>query len=56
MSITYYFYHITEPINAGDMIIEYRGELIGIAMADKREIEYERQVVLGNFISRPIIT
>jgi hypothetical protein len=25
-------------------------------MADKREIEYERQVVLGNFISRPIIT
>ena len=32
----------TEPINAGDMIIEYRGELIGNAVADKREIEYER--------------
>ena len=34
----------TEPINAGDMIIEYRGELIGNAVADKREIEYERLV------------
>ena len=32
----------TEAINAGDMIIEYRGELIGNAVADKREIEYER--------------
>ena len=32
----------TEPISAGDMIIEYRGELIGNAVADKREIEYER--------------
>jgi hypothetical protein len=32
----------TEPINAGDMIIEYRGELIGNAVADKRELEYEK--------------
>jgi len=30
-----------EPINAGDLIIEYRGELIGHAVADKREREYE---------------
>lgn len=32
-----------EKINAGDMIIEYRGELIGNAVADKRELEYERE-------------
>ena len=32
----------TEPINAGDLIIEYRGELIGNAVADRRELEYER--------------
>lgn len=31
-----------EPINMGDMIIEYRGEIIGNAVADKREKEYER--------------
>jgi len=31
------------PINAGDMIIEYRGQLIGNAMADKREMEYEKK-------------
>ena len=30
-----------ETINAGDLIIEYRGELIGHAVADKREKEYE---------------
>ena len=30
-----------EHINAGDMIIEYRGELIRNAVADKREKEYE---------------
>ncbi len=30
-----------EPLNAGDLIIEYRGELIGHAVADKREREYE---------------
>ena len=30
------------PITAGDLIIEYRGELIGNAVADKRELEYER--------------
>lgn len=32
----------TEPTNTGDMIIEYRGELIGNAVADERELEYER--------------
>lgn len=31
-----------EAINAGDLIIEYRGELIGNAVADKREAEYEK--------------
>jgi len=31
-----------EPINAGGMIIEYRGEIIGNAVADKRELEYQR--------------
>jgi histone-lysine N-methyltransferase SETD1 len=30
-----------EPISAGDLIVEYRGELIGHAVADKREREYE---------------
>ena len=30
------------PISMGDMIIEYRGELIGNAVADKREKEYEK--------------
>lgn len=29
------------PISAGHLIIEYRGELIGHAVADKREREYE---------------
>ncbi|KAL9188194.1 hypothetical protein ACHAXT_006572 [Thalassiosira profunda] len=31
-----------ETINSGDLIIEYRGELIGNAVADKREVEYEK--------------
>ncbi|KAL7552962.1 hypothetical protein ACHAWF_016203, partial [Thalassiosira exigua] len=31
-----------DAIAAGDMIIEYRGELIGNAVANKRELEYER--------------
>eukprot|EP00578_Thalassiosira_sp_NH16_P012517 CAMPEP_0181126366 /NCGR_PEP_ID=MMETSP1071-20121207/27587_1 /TAXON_ID=35127 /ORGANISM="Thalassiosira sp., Strain NH16" /LENGTH=1274 /DNA_ID=CAMNT_0023211955 /DNA_START=204 /DNA_END=4025 /DNA_ORIENTATION=+ len=31
-----------EAINAGEMIIEYRGEIIGNAVADKRELEYHR--------------
>ncbi|KAL3827207.1 hypothetical protein ACHAXA_006762 [Cyclostephanos tholiformis] len=31
------------PINMGDMIIEYRGEIIGNAVADKREKEYENE-------------
>ncbi|KAL7515076.1 hypothetical protein ACHAXN_013034 [Cyclotella atomus] len=35
----------TEPINAGDLIIEYRGELIGNAVADRRELEYEKAKV-----------
>ena len=32
-----------ESINACDMIIEYRGEIIGNAVADKRELEYQRR-------------
>jgi len=31
-----------EPITAGEMIVEYRGEIIGNAMAEKRQVEYER--------------
>ncbi len=31
-----------EQINGGDLIIEYRGEIIGNAVADKREKEYEK--------------
>lgn len=31
-----------ETINSGDLIIEYRGEIIGNAVADKRELEYEK--------------
>jgi len=31
-----------EPISKGDMIIEYRGEVIGIAVSNMREIAYER--------------
>jgi hypothetical protein len=31
------------PINMGDMIIEYRGEIIGNAVADKRETVYEKE-------------
>ncbi len=31
-----------EQINSGDLIIEYRGEIIGNAVADKREKEYEK--------------
>lgn len=33
--------YAVEQINAGDLIIEYRGEIIGNAVADKREKEYE---------------
>jgi len=40
-----------EPINAGDMIIEYRGELIGNAVADKREREY-KDVKMDDYMFR----
>ena len=41
-----------ESINAGDMIIEYRGELIGNAVADKRELEYERAKIGSDYMFR----
>jgi histone-lysine N-methyltransferase SETD1 len=41
-----------EAINAGDMIIEYRGELIGNAVADKRELEYERAKIGSDYMFR----
>ena len=41
-----------EPINAGDMIIEYRGELIGNAVADKRELEYEKAKIGSDYMFR----
>jgi len=41
-----------EAINAGDMIIEYRGELIGNAVADKREADYERAKIGSDYMFR----
>lgn len=41
-----------EAINAGDMIIEYRGELIGNAVADKREVDYERAKIGSDYMFR----
>ena len=34
-----------EPLLANEMLLEYRGELIGNALADKRADEYERKRV-----------
>jgi len=39
-------------INAGDLIVEYRGVLIGIAVADKRELEYERAKIGSDYMFR----
>jgi histone-lysine N-methyltransferase SETD1 len=41
-----------EPITSGDMIVEYRGELIGNAMAEKREIEYEKANIGSDYMFR----
>jgi histone-lysine N-methyltransferase SETD1 len=41
-----------EPINKGDMIIEYRGEVIGIAVSNIREMEYERSKVGSDYMFR----
>lgn len=41
-----------EPIAADEMVIEYRGELIGNAMAEKREIEYEREKIGSDYMFR----
>ena len=32
-----------EPVRAGDFVLEYRGEEIGIAMGDKRALQYEAE-------------
>ena len=39
-------------IRQGDMIIEYRGELIGNAMAEKREKEYEAAKIGSDYMFR----
>ena len=41
-----------EDINAGDMIVEYRGELIGNAVAEKREREYEKAKIGSDYMFR----
>lgn len=41
-----------EPISKGDMIIEYRGEVIGIAVSNIREMEYERSKVGSDYMFR----
>ena len=41
-----------EEISAGDMIVEYRGELIGNAMAEKREREYELAKIGSDYMFR----
>jgi len=39
-------------ISAGDMIVEYRGEIIGNAMAEKREREYEMAKIGSDYMFR----
>jgi len=39
-------------ISAGDLIVEYRGELIGNAMAEKREREYESAKIGSDYMFR----
>jgi len=39
------------PINADDMVIEYRGEIINKSEADKRELEYEKRGI-DNYLFR----
>lgn len=41
-----------EDVNAGDMIVEYRGELIGNAVAEKREIEYDKAKIGSDYMFR----
>ena len=41
-----------EVINAGDFIVEYRGILIGNAVADKREKEYETAKIGSDYMFR----
>ncbi len=41
-----------EAIAVGDMIVEYRGELIGNAMAEKREKEYEKAKIGSDYMFR----
>jgi histone-lysine N-methyltransferase SETD1 len=41
-----------EGINAGDMIVEYRVELIGNAVAERREKEYEKAMTGSDYMFR----
>lgn len=41
-----------EEITSGDLIVEYRGVLIGNAVADRREVEYERAKIGSDYMFR----
>ena len=41
-----------EDISAGEMIVEYRGELIGNAVAERREVEYEAAKIGSDYMFR----
>ena len=41
-----------EEITSGDLIVEYRGVLIGNAVADRREAEYERAKIGSDYMFR----
>jgi histone-lysine N-methyltransferase SETD1 len=41
-----------EPLASGDMLLEYRGQIIGNAVADKREQLYERQKIGSDYMFR----
>ena len=41
-----------EDIGAGEMVVEYRGEIIGNAMAEKREKQYEQTKIGSDYMIR----
>jgi hypothetical protein len=41
-----------EDIKEGDMVIEYRGEIVGNAVAEKREHEYEKAKIGSDYMFR----
>ena len=41
-----------EDIGAGEMVVEYRGEIVGNAMAEKREKQYEQAKIGSDYMFR----